>query len=117
MMEALVAPILISFFCFGAGAALVASKLPELPTGPVATAAFFVVCGLLGAALSLVGIEIYLIVYSIENAPDGIDNAEIVATGIRNILIYPGLLVGLAGIVYLLAARHDKLSALAEPGD
>jgi hypothetical protein len=67
------------------------------------------VCGLLAAAVGLAGLDIYLVVREIHEFGSLIgtgkvtNSPQILATGIRNILLDSGTLVGLACIVYLLA--------------
>jgi hypothetical protein len=107
-------PILIFVACFGVGIVASARWLPDLGPGPVAGLAFFVVCGLLAGALSLAGLAIYSIVREIHefggltSAGNLTNSPEIVAAGIRNLVLESGTLVGLAGIIYLLAPGADE---------
>jgi hypothetical protein len=58
----MVIPIVICAVCFAAGASAAALWLPDLAQGSVGGVAFVVVCGLIGAALSAAGLDIYEIV-------------------------------------------------------
>jgi hypothetical protein len=68
-----------------------------------------VVCGLLGAALGLVGLHIYSIVDELNHLGGlgGIRKGEILAAGLRDMLWEDGSLLGLAMVVYLLAPRAE----------
>lgn len=104
-MFAMIVPIVIFMACFGGGAVAAAQWLPGLDAGRVAGLAFFAVCGLLGAALGIAGLHIYSI--AVELGRDfGLTNADVLAGGLRNILLDAGTLLGLAAIVYLLAPQH-----------
>jgi hypothetical protein len=102
-------PVLVFFACFGAGVMSSARWLPDLASGSVGGLAFFAVVGLISAALSMAGLHAYSIIAELTSRPPGlgIDKAEIVASGLRNILLDAGTLLGLAGIVYLLAPPAD----------
>lgn len=102
-------PVLVFFACFAAGVMSSARWLPDLAPGSVGGLAFFAVVGLFAAALSLAGLHAYSIITELTSRPPGlgIDKAEILASGLRNILLDAGTLVGLAGIVYLLAPPAD----------
>jgi hypothetical protein len=105
-------PIAIFVVCITAGVFASSRWLPELHAGPVGGWAFFVVCGLLGAALALAGLHIYSIVevakHAVSSADFGRDfKAEIVASGVANMLWEVGSLLALATLVYLLAPRSD----------
>lgn len=102
--------------CFGAGVAASARWLPDLAPGPVGGLAFVTVCGLLAAASGLAGLNIYDIVETIESFRGlGLGKSEVVANGLRSILIECGTLVGLAAIVYLLAPAPEESLADEEP--
>lgn len=102
-------PVLVFLICFGVGVVAAARWLPELAVGPVGGLAFFVVCGLLAAALSIAGLHAYSI-YEALHSPGTrlVDHGEIMAGGLRNILFDSGTLVALAGIVYLLAPGIEE---------
>jgi hypothetical protein len=76
-----------------------------LAVEPVGGLAFFVVCGLLGGALGLVGLHVYSIVEELDHGgPLGVlGKGEVVAVGLRSMLWEAGSLCGLAIAVYLLA--------------
>lgn len=103
-------PALIFVVCFGTGTMASARWLPDLDVGPVGGLAFFTACGLLGAALSLLGIHVYLITNEIDHLHRelGVDKAEVLAAGMRDILFEVGSLIGFAAIVFLLAPRLKK---------
>jgi hypothetical protein len=102
-------PGLIFLVCFGAGIVASAQWLPELAQGPVGGLAFFATCGLLAAALGLAGLHAYSIVNELGHPPlEPLGKAEILAGGLRNLLLGCGTLLGLASIVYLLAPGLDE---------
>jgi hypothetical protein len=99
-------PVLIFFGGMSVGAVSGARWLPDLAVGLVGGLAFFAVCGLLGAAVGLVGIHIYGIVEELDRiggSLGGVDRGGIVAQGLRNILFEAGSLFAFASIIYLLA--------------
>jgi hypothetical protein len=98
-------PTLISVVCIAGGAGAASRWLPDLETGPVGGLAFFAVCGLLGGALDVVGLHIYLIV----NGLAGFGGpGPILASELDQTLIEAGILFGLAALVYLVAARRSS---------
>lgn len=100
--------ILIFLVCLIGGTVASARWLPDLPQGTVTGLAFFVVCGLLGAALSTVGLHIYSTAHELEHIGEPFMNSgQIFAGEIRSMLFEAGALVGLAAILYLLAYRKD----------
>jgi hypothetical protein len=105
-------PALVFFACFGAGAVSASRWLPDLAPGPVGGLAFFTVVGLISAALSVAGLHAYSSIRELNNPPPGVglDQAELLASGIRNILVDAGTLFGLAGIVFLLAPVAEDVS-------
>jgi hypothetical protein len=109
-------PLVIFVLCLCAGAVLSSQWLPDLDAGPVAGLAFFTVCGLLGLALALLGEHIYLIVRETEHlATAGVlSKAEVVGSGLRNIALDEGTVVGIAAAVYLLAPRLDRARRTAD---
>lgn len=102
-------PVLVFLVCFCVGVTAAARWLPDLAAGPVGGLAFFTIVGLLATALSVAGLHCYSTIAAITNPPGGInvDKAEILAGGIRNALLDAGTLVGLTGIIYLLAPAPD----------
>ena len=105
-------PALVFFACFAAGAMLASRWLPDLAPGPVGGLAFFAVVGLFSAALSVAGLHAYSIIRELNNPPPGagLDQAELLAGGVRNILVDAGTLFGLAGIVFLLAPVAEDVA-------
>lgn len=108
-------PVVIFIVCVGAGVAAGARWLPNLADGQVGGLAFFVVCGLLGAALGLVGLHVFLIVEDLNHFRGG-GRAEIVAIELRSMLWEAGSVLGLASAVYLLApAAEDVEEPVLDP--
>jgi hypothetical protein len=110
-MPAMIVPILIFVGCFGGGAVAAAKWLPDLGEGHVAGLAFFAVCGLLAAALSIAGLNVYEIVRELGDRGGlgfGEPSAAIFADSLRILLQESSTLFGLAAIVYLLALRLQQ---------
>lgn len=101
-------PIIIVVACFATGAVASARWLPPLPDGLLGGVAFLLVCGLLAASLSLVGLNIYSIVNALQRQ-FGSDVAEsiVAVDGLRELLYEGGVTAGLAGIIYMLALRRS----------
>jgi hypothetical protein len=97
-------PVVIFVVCVSAGVFASSRWLPDLAGGTIGGLAFFVVCGLLGASLGVVGVQIYVIVRQAE-VFDRLDGSTFVADGLSEILWQAGSLLGLAAVVYLLAPR------------
>jgi hypothetical protein len=108
-------PILIFVACFVVGVGVAARWLPNLAAGSVGGLAFFAVCGLIGAGLALIGVNVYEIVESV-NKVGADNNGDFVALGLRAVLFESGSLFGLAMIVYLLAPAPDE-DIVAEPAE
>lgn len=99
------------FVVVSSGGAIVCSRwLPDLAPGPVASLAFFVVCGLIGAAVGLLAMHIYLIVTELDHLTGnaGLTQGEVVAAGIRDIAFEVGSLLAFTSIVYLLAPAPES---------
>ena len=110
-------PLLIFVFCLAAGAILASQWLPGLDAGVVGGLAFFTVCGLLGLALALLGEHIYLIVHEVEHlagGPGALSKGEVVGSGLRNIAVDEGTVLGIAAAVYLLAPRLERTAIAGE---
>lgn len=110
-------PVVIFVVCLGAGAVAGARWLPDLAAGPVGGLAFFVICGLAGSALALVGLHVYSIAEELHTgglAGLGNAKAEILASGLQGMLWEAGLLFGLAAVVFLLAPRVAVVEDPAE---
>jgi hypothetical protein len=105
----MVVPVVIALACFVAGVLGAARWLPDLAPGRVGGIAFFAVTGLLAAALVVVGLRVYAIVAYITESPSdsAAHEGEIFAAGVIQLLYEAGALVGLAGILYLLAPAPD----------
>lgn len=104
---AIAVPILIFVVCLLAGVFAMSSWLPELAAGSVGGFAFFVVCGLSGSALGVAGLRIYGVIEGVEGEPRGSFKRLYVANTLTDMLWESGLLLGLAMVIYLLAARVD----------
>jgi hypothetical protein len=98
--------VVVAVVCFVAGIVAVTRWLPDLAEGPVGTMAYFVVCGLSAAAVSLVGINIDQIVRQLEKNAHGDLAVFIVSSGLTSMLRDSGTVAGLALIAYLLAPRR-----------
>ena len=97
-------PFIVFVVCTSAGVVASSRWLPDLARGKVGGLAFFVVCGLLGATLGIVGVSIYGIVRTMEGPGFGIERARFVAVQLGDMLWQAGIVSGLAMAVYLLAA-------------
>ena len=100
--------VVVAAVCFTAGVFAATRWLPELDEGPVGAIAFFVVCGLSGAAAGLIGINVDSVVRALER--EGGANLEtfIVTNGLVSILRDSGTIAGLALIAYLLAPKPRR---------
>jgi hypothetical protein len=98
-------PVLIFFGASSPGVLAGARWLPDLAPGQVGGLAFFMVCGLVGAATGLIGVHIYSIVEELNHLSGGggLTRGEVVAQGLRVVVYEAGSLLALAGVVYLLA--------------
>jgi hypothetical protein len=104
----MVGVVLVFLVCFGVGLTAAANWLPDLATGRVGGMAFVTVYVLLGAALGIVGLHTYSLISELRHAASGVSESEILAAVLRNILLDAGTLLGLAGIVYLLAPTGEE---------
>jgi uncharacterized membrane protein YhhN len=87
------------------GGVLAATRwLPDLAPGTVGGIGFFAVCGLLGAALALLGLHVYDTIEAVSGS-SGDFRRTILAGGLAEILFDPGILLGLGVGVYLLAPK------------
>jgi len=104
-------PAAVFVVCLVVGVGASARWLPDLAAGPIGGLAFFVVCGLLGAALALVGLHVYSIVEGLSHSGGFTEvrnqKAEILASGLQSMLWDAGSLFGLAFAVYLLALAPE----------
>ncbi len=99
-------PIVIAVACFAAGIVAASRWLPDLQAGTSGTIAFFVVCGLCGAVLALVGIYVYLIVREAEHTE--FETIRATASLLAAMLRDAGTVAGLALIAYLLAPKPPR---------
>jgi hypothetical protein len=72
--------IVIAVVCFFAGAGAASRWLPDLAPGPVGGLAFFAVCGLFGAALAALGVNVDYLVRTLEGSGPGDLRADEVAS-------------------------------------
>jgi hypothetical protein len=99
-------PVAIFVVCLGAGVIASAQWFPDLADGPAGDIALFVVCGLLGIVLALVGLHIYSIVQAVDQIGGGVKasgKGEIVASGLASMSWEAGSVLALTIVVYLLA--------------
>lgn len=104
-------PVLIFLGAMSVGVLASARWLPDLGYGQVAGLAFFLVCGMLGAALGLVGVHVYEVVEELKQVhglPNNFDKGQFVAAALREAVFEAGSLVGLASVVYLLAPPPEE---------
>ena len=114
-MQTMLIPVLIFILALSAGAIASAQWLPNLAAGSVGGLAFFAVCSLVGTAVGLLGVHIYLIVEEL-NTVHVVSQGEIVGEGIRDIAFEVGSLLGFASLVYLLAPAPElDIELDAEP--
>ncbi len=97
--------------CFIAGMWAATTWLPPIAEGPVGTLVYFLVCGLTGAILALVGIHVWQIVHALEYRASGGFGGEIVASGVESLLWESGSLAALVLIAYLLAPKARAADA------
>src|ERR1700685_118502 len=96
--------VLIAVACFVAGAIAAARWLPDLAEGQVGTMAFFVICGLCGAVVSLFGLNIDAMIKQAERlGQEGEQTA--IALGLLDILRDCAPISAFALIAFLLAPR------------
>ena len=115
-------PVAIFVVCLSVGVIASAQWLPDLAEGPVGGISLFLVCGLLGTALALIGLHIYSIVEAVNQIGGGvkaIGKGEVVAAGLTSLAWETGSLIGLAMVVYLLApppAEPPPSESISAPG-
>jgi hypothetical protein len=108
-------PIVVFVATFGGGVIITRRWLPRLAGGRVHLAAFWIVCGLVGAATGAVGLDVYETVRRMEQGGLKLlynGNGNVLASGLSGALFDGGTLLGFAAIVYFLAAksRRDELA-------
>lgn len=97
---------IICVLCLVAGASATARWLPELALGVEGGMAFCAICGLLGMALAVVGLHVYLIVETFETRDSFASG--LLASDLTTMFWETGALVGFALIVFLLAPLADE---------
>jgi hypothetical protein len=103
-------PIIIAVVCFAAGVIASSRWLPDLEAGTLGTITFFVVCGLCGAVVAIVGDYIYLIVRDLEQS-GRLEILNPIAGLLAAMLRDGGTVAGLALIAYLLAPKPPRETA------
>jgi hypothetical protein len=106
-------PVVVFVPCFIVGVWAAARWLPDLADGPVGSLAFFVTCGLVGAALAAVGLQVYT---TVRYADTKFDGGVLVAGGLAEIMRDGGTLFALAAIVYLITPKAVAPEAV-QPAD
>lgn len=92
--------------CLIVGTLAAGRALPDLPDTRFAGLIFFAVCGMIGAALALIGLHIFQMVEA-----GNFDGAAIEISGeIVEMLWQTGVVLGVAMLLYL-AVRHAELPA------
>jgi 4-hydroxybenzoate polyprenyltransferase len=104
--------ILVIVVCFVAGTWASSRWLPDLDSGQLGAIAFFVVCGLCGAVLAIIGVDIDAIVRETRHTSGEI-SGEIIAARLAAMLRDSGTVAGLALIVYVLAPRPSRNATLS----
>src|SRR4051794_34648291 len=101
-MRLVAVPPVVFVVCLAAGVYASSRWLPDLAAGPMGTLAFFAVCGLLGAAAAVFGLDVYGIVENLSEGFGSLDKSRIFADGLESLMWQTGVLVALALAVYLL---------------
>lgn len=96
--------------CFLAGSVGVANQLPELAEGSTGTIAFFLICGLGGIVLAVLGAQVDYTVRSVEQA-EGRYATTILAGDVLGTLRDVGTLLALTLIAFLLAPKAAAVRA------
>jgi hypothetical protein len=103
--------IVVAVSCFAAGSYAAARWLPALADGTVGAIAFFVVCGLAGVAVALIGVNVDSIVRQLEETGlrrSGEFEVLVVSSGLVSILRDSGTVAALALVAYLLAPKPPR---------
>lgn len=101
-------PVLIFAACLSVGVIASSRWLPDLAVGPVGGFAFFVVCGLLGIALGLVGLHVYSIVEGL-GPGSGNFGKVLLAEDLESMAWEVASVFGLAVVVFLLAPPAETV--------
>jgi len=109
--------IVVAVVCFVAGVTAASQWLPDLADGSVGAIAFFVVCGLSGAALGLIGVNVDSMVRELKEGGRGGFETLIVTDGLVSILRDAGTIAGLALIAYLLAPGPNRPETASPTAD
>jgi hypothetical protein len=95
--------------CFIAGTWAATKWLPPLADGPVGTLAYFVVCGLAGAVLAVVGIHVWQIghIAKVKEGPSYLHEESIIGY-VDSLIWEAGTLAGVALVAYVLAPKAQR---------
>jgi len=96
-------PAVIFVGCLVVGVLAATRWVPELPAGTIGGIVFFVVCGMAGAAVAVVGVNVFLMVESGRFIPGG--SPTVIAGYLSEMSWEVGLLLGVATLLYLVALR------------
>jgi hypothetical protein len=108
-------PVLIFVVAAFSSAVACSYWLPDLAAGSVGGLAFFLVCGLAGAAVGLLSMQIYSLVVDLEHFGAGsgaLGRGEIVGEFLREVAFEVPSVLGFAAIVYLLAPAPEPVDDL-----
>jgi multisubunit Na+/H+ antiporter MnhB subunit len=107
-------PVIVFFGCFILGIAMTTRWLPELGGGTTGGLAFFTVCGLMAAALGLVGLGIEETIRALESSSREFGRL-LVANSLEVIGRDAGTVFALAMVLYVLAPRRHAPVSQDEP--
>jgi hypothetical protein len=97
---------IVAVVCFIGGMWAATTWLPPLAEGPVGTLAYFVVCGLAGAVIAVVGIHVWQIghIAKVKEGPKYLHEEGIIGY-VDSLMWETGTLAALAFIAYLLSPK------------
>jgi hypothetical protein len=90
--------------CLIAGVFAATSLVPDLPGGVVAGIVYFVVCGMVGVAVALVGLDIFQMV----EGPSFTGRSFVVAGELSDMGWQVSLVLGVAALLYIAALRIES---------
>jgi len=106
MVRAMLVFAIVAVACFIGGMWAATRWMPALAGGPVGTLAYFVVCGLAGAVVAVLGIHVWQIghIAKIKEGPKYLHEEGIIGY-VDSLMWEVGTLAGVALIAYLLAPK------------